>query len=917
MENYPQKLNFTSPEAEIAFLREQIANKEQELREKKVSFNTDEVVKEQINKYKDALPQDVLAETIALSKVDVESIVLNLEPEQHDKKIEELVSIMTAKGVKNAMSVLNDMKDPHLEDDFHRYLVQYIGRGFPSKDINVSDTEYRGLNMTLYEVVLPESGEEGEQKKSLKELISSMEQFLSGMLSVTAKDNTKNYKENYIVLEIANANGSDQFIFYVAVPNAHKTLFEKQIISVFHNVKLTEATGDYNIFNQAGISVGSYLAPSVNAVYPFKTYEAFDHDPLNIVLNSFSKIQKDGEGAAIQIIFAPKDNYYNDKYKYAAEKIEKGTPTKEAIDLPETITGELRKGVFSIFKPAKKVEEGKVEKIDTEAIERIKVKTSAPVVATNIRLIASAQSRPDAERILQSMESGFNQFTDTASNGIKAVRLDSKALARMFRSYSFRAFDASQNFPLNLHEFVTIIHFNTSSLAPTPQLKQVLSASAPAPMGMKADGNLLGVNNYRNVETKVYLSDADKLRHMYVIGQTGAGKSVFLKNQIIQDIQKGHGCCFMDPHGSDILDILANIPPERYGDVIYFDPAYTERPMALNMLEYDRSRPEQKIFVVDELFSIFQKLYGGNPESMGPMFEQYFRNSAMLVLEDPDSGCTLLDVSRVMSNKEFRQLKLSRCKNPVVHQFWTEVAEKAGGEASLANIVPYIVSKFDTFLANDVMRPIIAQEKSSFDFRKIMDEKKILLVNLSKGKLGEVNANLIGLVLVGKIQMAALSRVDIVGTDFPPFYLYIDEFQNITTNSIASIFSEARKYKLSLTVAHQYISQLDENIKNSVFGNVGNKITFRVSSEDAEYLEKEYTPEFTAKDMMNIENLNAYAKILVDGVPQKSFNLKEGFPPKGNPEVVEKLKQLSYLQFGGNREDIEAEIAKKYEKKTV
>jgi hypothetical protein len=404
---------------------------------------------------------------------------------------------------------------------------------------------------------------------------------------------------------------------------------------------------------------------------------------------------------------------------------------------------------------------------------------------------------------------------------------------------------------------------------------------------------------------------------MYVIGQTGAGKSVFLKNQIIQDIQKGHGCCFMDPHGSDILDILANIPPERYNDVIYFDPAYTERPMALNMLEYDRSRPEQKIFVVNELFSIFQKLYGGNPESMGPMFEQYFRNSAMLVLEDPDSGCTLLDVSRVMSNKEFRQLKLSRCKNPVVHQFWTEVAEKAGGEASLANIVPYIVSKFDTFLANDVMRPIIAQEKSSFDFRKIMDEKKILLVNLSKGKLGEVNANLIGLVLVGKIQMAALSRVDIVGTDFPPFYLYIDEFQNITTNSIASIFSEARKYKLSLTVAHQYISQLDENIKNSVFGNVGNKITFRVSSEDAEYLEKEYTPEFTAKDMMNIENLNAYAKILVDGVPQKSFNLKEDFPPKGNPEVVEKLKQLSYLQFGGNREDIEAEIAKKYEKKTI
>lgn len=914
MENYPQKLNFTSPEAEIAFLREQIANKEQELREKKVSFNTDEVVKEQINKYKDALPQDVLAETVALSKVDVESIVLNLEPEQHDKKIEELVSIMTAKGVKNAMSVLNDMKDPHLEDDFHRFLTQYIGRGFPAKDVDVYDREYRGLNMTLYEVVMPQVDEDEGQNKNLKELISSMEQFLAGMMSVTAKDNTKNYKENYIVLEIANANGSDQFIFYVAVPNVHKQLFEKQIISVFAGVRLTEATGDYNIFNQDGVSLGSYLAPKTNAVYQFKTYENFDHDPLNIVLNSFSKIQKDGEGAAMQIIFAPKDDFYNKKYNYAAESIEKGTPTKEAIDLPESITGELRKGVFSLFTPIKKVEEGKEKKIDTEAIEKIKVKTSSPIVASNIRLIASAQSRLDAERILQGMESSFNQFTDTTTSGIKAVRLDSKALNRMFRNYSFRSYDPDHNFPLNLHEFATLIHFNSSSLAPSPQLKQTLSASAPAPMGMKADGNLLGVNLYRNVETPVYLSDSAKERHMYVIGQTGSGKSVFLKNQIIQDIQKGHGCCFMDPHGSDILDVLANIPKERYNDVIYFDPAYTERPMALNMLEYDRNRPEQKIFVVNELFSIFQKLYGGNPESMGPMFEQYFRNSAMLVLEDPDSGCTLLDVSRVMSNKEFRQLKLSRCKNPVVHQFWTEVAEKAGGEASLANIVPYIVSKFDTFLANDVMRPIIAQEKSSFDFRKIMDEKKILLVNLSKGKLGEVNANLIGLVLVGKIQMAALSRVDIVGTDFPPFYLYIDEFQNITTNSIASIFSEARKYKLSLTVAHQYIAQLEENIKNSVFGNVGNKIAFRVSSEDAEYLEKEYTPEFTAKDMMNIENLNAYAKILVNGVPQKSFNIKEDYPPKGNPAIVESLKQLSYLQFGGDREEIEAQIAKKYNK---
>jgi hypothetical protein len=419
------------------------------------------------------------------------------------------------------------------------------------------------------------------------------------------------------------------------------------------------------------------------------------------------------------------------------------------------------------------------------------------------------------------------------------------------------------------------------------------------------------------VETKVFIGDEDRLRHMYVIGQTGTGKSVCLKNMIIQDITRGNGCCFIDPHGTDVLDILANVPPERFHDVIYFDPSYTPRPMALNMLEYDPRFPEQKTFVVNELFSIFQKLYGGVPESMGPMFEQYFRNATMLVIEDPETGCTLLDVSRVMSNKAFRDLKISRCKNPVVTQFWTEVAEKAGGEASLANIVPYITSKFDVFLANDIMRPIIAQEKSSFNFRDIMDNKKILLVNLSKGRLGDINANLIGLILVGKILMSALSRVDSItssGGSLPAFYLYIDEFQNITTDSISAILSEARKYKLSLTVAHQFIAQLQEKIRDAVFGNVGSMISFRVSAEDAEYLEKQFSPVFSAKDIMNIENLNAYAKILVGGRAEKAFNILESFPPKGNPAAVDSLKQLSYLTFGGDRAEIEAKILEKYKK---
>ena len=916
MEKNLAPLQFESPEAEIAFLKEKISSKEKELTENNLEFHKEDVSHGEIARYGATPPEKLLRSSYAIKKQDIEGIVLNLAPERHDKKMEELLALLQEKGIKNTMSILQGFNDPHLEDDFHRFLVQYIQKA-PEKSIDLSKKDFRGLDMTLYEVVLPEdsNGKSDDKSKTLKELISGMEQFLAGMLSVVSKDETKDYRQNYIVLEIANSNGSDQFVFYVAVPNAHKALFEKQLISIFHSAKLAEVSSDYNIFNAEGVSLGSYLKPLSNPIYQFKTYEAFDHDPMNVILNSFSKIKKEGEGAAIQILFSPKGDYFNKKYEFAVEQIEKGVSTKEAINLPESIGGELKKGIFSFFKSAPKASidlENTKKPIDAEAIQKIKIKTSTTIVGTNIRLVASAGTKNDAEKILQSIESGFNQFTDSAAGGLKPERLSKNALSKMLRNYSFRAYDEEELLPLNLKEITSLIHFHTTALAPTPQLKQSQSVSAPAPAEMKETGTLLGVNSYRNVDTPIYMQDEDRLRHLYTIGQTGTGKTTLMKNMIIQDILRGNGACFIDPHGSDVLDILSNIPKERWGDVIYFDPSYTERPMALNMLEYDPRFPEQKTFVVNELFSIFQKLYGKVPEALGPMFEQYFRNATMLVIEDPESGSTLLDVSRVMTNKEFRQMKLSKCKNPVVHQFWTEVAEKAGGEASLANIVPYITSKFDVFLANDIMRPIIAQEKSSFSFREIMDNKKILLVNLSKGRLGDINANLIGLILVGKILMAALSRADSVGKDFPPFYLFIDEFQNITTNSIATILSEARKYKLSLSIAHQFIAQLEEGIRDAVFGNVGSICSFRVGAEDAEYLEKQFSPVFTAKDIMNIDNHHAYVKMLVGGKPAKAFNIAASVPIKGDPAIVESLKQLSYQMYGGNRAEIEANILQKY-----
>ncbi len=915
---------FSSPQEELNYLRSQVAKHEKSLHEKGEVVPREEIITDKIIDYKSTKPEEVLHPDYQLKQKEVETIVLDLAPEEHDTKMEELVAILQAKGLMNALSVVEKLKDAHLDDDFHRFLVQYVKAGIPVENVNEKNPFFRALKMTLYEVALPQSDDEKESKqKNLKELISKMEQFYAGMLSVT----TEKDGPDYFTIELANANKSEEFIFYVSVPDAKKVLFEKQILSIFPEAKILEKKDDYNVFNEQGVSVGSYARQMSNHIYPLKTYELFDYDPLNIILNSFSKIDRDGEGAGIQIVFKPVGEKYVSFYKKALKDFSKGMKLKEAIDMNRlSFFGETKKifkeiaDTFVDGKKEKEKEKGLADQksleMDKNVLENINNKISTPTVETNIRIVASSRTEGEALSILLDLESAFNQFENTGSNKLAFKRPEGASLRQFFREFSFRVFKDEEKMPLNLREITTMMHLPENEILGTSQLKQSKAGTAQAPLDLQKKGISLGKNIHRNIETDIYMSPEDRLRHFYIIGQTGTGKTTLLKQMIRQDILNGEGVCMIDPHGSDIVDVLSYVPKERLEDLVYFDPSYTGRPMGLNMLEYDIRFPEQKTFVVNEMLSIFNKLFDMKVAG-GPMFEQYFRNSVMLVLEDPESGNTLLDVSRVLSNKQFRDLKISKCKNPLVIQFWKEIAEKAGGEASLANIVPYIVSKFDVFLQNDIMRPIIAQEKSSFNFREIMDQKKILLVNLSKGRLGEINANLLGLIIVGKILMAALSRVDSLGQDLPPFYLYIDEFQNVTTDSISTIFSEARKYKLSLTVAHQFIAQLEEKIRDSVFGNVGSIASFRVSSEDAEYLEKQFLPVFSAKDLMNIDNLNCYVKMLSSGRPVKPFNLFIPFPPRGEMAIIDKVKELSYLKYGKDRALVEAEIMKKYEKKEV
>jgi hypothetical protein len=911
-ETQPKAAN---PQEELARIREAGLEHARHQAEQGVETTPRQIITETVKAYAEKPHADVLDPSYVLKKHEAEAIVLELSPEPHDRQLEQFIGLMQERGIKNALTAVEKMGNPHIYDDFHRFLVQFIASGYSIPDLKEKDPLWKPLHMALFEVSLPEASEE-DKKKQLSELISGMEQFYAGMLSVASDPRNP----GWFSVEIANSNGSDEFIFYVSVPSSKKELLEKQILAIFPGARVREHKDDYNIFNPTGASVASAAELSKHPLYPLKSYEEFDVDPLNSILNSFSKIDKEGEGAALQIVVGRREDEFAGNCRKALERIRKGEKVSKALDEAGSgLAGAFVKDALDMFKSKKQADKEKSEKekrsqaLDEAIIEEFTRKLKSPFVGVNIRLAVSAATKPEAEGIMSDLESAFNQFENGHGNRLEWKRARPADLGPALEEFSLRTFDPKASLILDLEELTTCLHFPASGASrAAPQLKQTKAVTAPAPLDLSGTGTLIGMNRHRGGEQKVFIAPEDRMRHFYTIGQTGTGKTTLLKNMIIQDIEAGNGVCFIDPHGSDVMDILANIPADRIDDVIYFDPASVERPMALNMLEFDRRYPEQKTFVVNEMFSIFQKLYGAVPESMGPMFEQYFRNATTLVIEDPESGSTLLDVSRVMSNKAFRELKISRCKNPVVVQFWKEIAEKAGGEASLANIVPYVTSKFDVFLSNEIMRPIISQEKSSFNMRDIMDGRKILLVNLSKGRLGDINSHLIGLILVGKILMAALSRVDSLGKGIPDFFLYLDEFQNITTDSIATILSEARKYRLSLTVAHQFIAQLDEKIKDAVFGNVGSVAAFRVGTEDAEFLEKQFSPVFTAKDIINLDNHNAYVRLLSNGRPTTPFSIETLAPEKGQPEAATKLKELSALVYGRPRAEVEAEVMKKY-----
>ena len=750
----------------------------------------------------------------------------------------------------------------------------------------------RGLNMELFLVLVPQDEylEPGQKPKTMIERVQPMEQLYSVFSTFKEKGFWRNFEfgQPYLVWEITCLK--NEIAFYVSVPARYRDTLIRAVHPVF-SAAVIEPVADYNIFNPQTQGVAaSYLITGRNHLLPVRTYQSLEIDPLSELATNFSKLSE-GEGMAMQVLMRPTGKKFAKLAAKVTKKMQEGMSFEKAYYL----------AIKSKLVPLK-VKHEKISATltpqDQETIKAIQSHAGKANFEVNIRLVASAPTQERAEAILADFESSFNQFSSPSLNSFSQSK---EKIRNIIYEFSFRLFDENKKIVLSAEELASVYHIPTPGLK-VPKIKWLKARSAPAPWGMN-EGPYLGWNDYRNQQTIVRISQQDRRRHAYVIGQTGTGKSTFIQELVRQDIEAGEGVAVIDPHGDLVEYVLAHIPQHRWNDVVVFDPADLERPLGINMLE--AFSIEEKDFVVQEMISIFYKLFP--PETMGPMFEHNMRNAMLTLMADPDNPGTLVEIPRIFTDKDFLKKKLEKVTDPIVRSFWEkEMAQTSDFHKS--EMLGYLVSKVGRFIENTMMRNIIGQAKSGIDFSEIMNNRKILLANLSKGKVGEMNAGLLGLMIVGKLQLTAMRRAYIPENERTDFYLYMDEFQNFTTDSIATILSEARKYKLDLIMAHQYIAQLTDKIKTAVFGNAGTLIMFRVGVEDAQFLEPQLAPVFNARDLINLDNHNCYVKLMVQGQTSRPFNMKTYPPVAGNIETSKIVKNLSRMAFGQEREIIEGDI---------
>jgi hypothetical protein len=772
----------------------------------------------------------------------------------------------------------------------------------------------RGLKMVPLLIHLPPPSDDVESNgRDARDIVDENISKAQVIYNIIASTIQKGYKAKYygqrhFSFEIVGVQG---FVyFYASVPVTLVDVVKQAIVSAYPSARLEDAP-EYNIFNEVGkisSTVGGELHLKESYAYPIATYQDVKRDAMQALLNSLSTLDKE-DGAGIQILMRPADPVWRKNAVGVASKKRKGGEGKKGAEKAFS----LGKDIATAFvkPPEAKDDKGESKKdlsgLDQSIIDSIEAKTQQTGYEVLIRIVVSSNISQRAQALLGNIAAAFSLFDAPGKNGFKFV--PAKDVEELATSYMMRFFPQAENKNiLNATELATIFHFPDQRSIPTSQLERQGSKQVDAPRNMPDKGLLLGYNVFRGAKKPIRLDIGDRQRHMYVVGQTGTGKSTFLENLALQDMLSGGGFAFVDPHGDTAEKLLAMVPKERTEDVIYFSPADMEYPMGLNLFEHKTA--DEKDFLIQEVLNMLYKLYDPQHQGiMGPRYEHLFRNAALTVMADPEGG-TFVDIPKLFRDPSYVQQKLKFVKDHNVIEFWQKEMPQSQRSNEFGEVVSWFVSKFGAFLSNEMMRNIIGQTKSAFDLRTVMDEGKILIVNLSKGRLGMLNAQLLGMIFVMRFQAAAMSRANIPESDRRDFALYVDEFQNFSTDSFAQIMSEARKYHLNLIVANQFTTQLSEEIRDAVFGNIGTIVAFRVGQdEDAEALAKRMRPAFDTSDLLRVPNYNTVVRSLVNGVPTQPFSMAT-LPPLGEPneKLLGALKQLSAAKYGRPKAVVEKEI---------
>ena len=767
----------------------------------------------------------------------------------------------------------------------------------------------RGLKMVPLYIHIPPVSDDieggGRDERDLTEEVLSQAQVMYNIIASTATKGLKSkiYGQRHLSFEIVAHEGLIHY--YVVVPVSLTDVIQQAVSAAYPSARLEEVN-ERNLFNPAGRmsgTIGGEFTLKKDFGYPIATYQEAKRDAGRALLNALSGATRE-DGVGIQIMIRPAYQGWTKASVGIADKIrkDKGVKHGPAVD--------ARGLMEALWKPPEsheaKPEDKQLSSLEQGLVEAIEDKTRYPGYETLIRVVASSNTAGKSQTLMNNVVSAFSLFDSASNNGFKFAV--TKNIDEFVTAYLFRFFpqEVNQNI-LNTVELATIFHLPSQDMIPTSQLQRQASKQVDGPTQLMDEGFLLGTNEFRGVKKPIRLANNDRRRHTYIIGQTGTGKSKLLENLAFQDMMDGKGFAFIDPHGDSAEELLGMVPKERVEDVIYFSPGDMEMPVGLNLFEFENQ--DQRDFLIQESIAMLYKLYDpGHTGIVGPRYEHWFRNAALTVMSDLDNGSTFIDVPQVFNDQSFTDEKLKHVTDRTVLDFWNkEMAQTS--EANKSEVLGWFVSKFGAFLSNEMMRNIIGQTKSGFNLREIMDNKKILLVNLSKGRVGELNSQLLGMIFVMKFQAAAMGRADIPESERVDFSLYVDEFQNFATESFATILSEARKYRLSLVLANQFMTQLTDQIRESILGNIGTVISGRIGITDAEILVKKFSPTFDAEDLTRLPNFQTIASVMINNVPSSAFSMQLVAPMgQSNPELRDALKKLSAAKYGRPRAEVERDI---------